>query len=282
MRKILLVLGVVLLMSFSWSGLTSTQCVSFTDIQGAGLTLKSGKSAVTSNQAMAKRDVDSLYAVDDSYFSFAAKSSNQLVYKADIQAPSLGTLGGSGLIYSESGGNGWAACSSVNFAPSDQLSNAWYTDGTATPESGDHLYGNSSGTTNTTLTNNYWYAFNWDGIERYVQVTNNGTTTTVVYSGTSCPSSGTNVGISSDGGAITYTNDVDVWAYATQAVNTDVVVNVHIVGNNGSADVNVTIPNGSISGMTHINLGSGTLALITNCYINSLTPTSYSGYNYNF
>ncbi len=278
MRKILLIIGVVLLMSFSWSGLTSTQCVSFTDIQGAGLTLKSGKSAVTSNQAMAKRDVDSLYAVDDSYYSFAAKSSNQLVYKADIQAPSLGTLGGSGLIYSESGGNGWSACSSVNFAPSDQLSNAWYTDGTATPESGDHLYGNSSGTTNTTLTNNYWYAFNWDGIERYVQVTNNGTITTVVYSGTSCPSSGTNIGISSDYGIISGASTVAVWAYATSAVNTDVTVSVHVIVDGGrSADVNVVISNGATGGSASYTFSGGVVGTVSTTYVNTVTPTSYSG-----
>ncbi len=279
---LLLVISIISL-AFSWSGRAATDYFNFTDIQTAGLTLKTGKSAVTSTTWMRRRDVDSLYAIDASYYSFAAKGINDWVVKQDIQAPSLGTLGGSGLIYSESGGNGWSACSSVNMTPSDQLANAWYTDGGSTPASGDHLYGNSSGTTNTTCTNNYWYAFNWDGIQRYVQLTNNGTTTTVVYAGSSCPSSGTNVGITSETGAISGTHSVDVYAYATQATNTDVVVSVHVVGDNGgTADVNVTITNGNTGGMVNISLGSGTLSSITNCYINSLSPTSYSGFNYNF
>ena len=286
MKKYILLIPILLSLLSIFCGNKPTaptsNFVTFTALQSMGLTLKSGMSAVTSNDFARKRSIDSLYAVDDSYYAFASLGANDFVISDAIQAPSLNQLGGSGLIYSEAGGYGWAACGSVNMTPIDPLGNAWYTDGTATPESGDHLYANNSGTTNTDLPNNYWFFFAWDGIYRYVQVTNDGTNTTIVYSGISCPSSGTNVGITSSEGAITGVNEIDVWAYATQAVNTPVTVNVHIQGNTGSADVDVVIPTGYTSGMTHIHLGSGTLVSIIDCYINSLTPTSYSGFNYNF
>ena len=116
-----------------------------------------------------------------------------------------------------------------------------------------------------------------------MQVTNNGTTTTVVYSGTSCPSSGTNIGISSDYGVISGCCTVAVWAYATSAVNTDVTVSVHVAVDGGrSADVSVVIPNGTTGGTSSYTFSGGTVGTVSSTSVNSLSPTSYSGYNYNF
>ena len=276
MRKIILILSAVLFMSFSWSGLTSLQGVSFTNIQGAGLTLKSGKSAVTSNQLMKKRDVDSLYAVDASYYSFAAKSANQIVVKQDIHAAA--TLYSSPLVASVT--NAWTTCALAS-AGSGAHVVTLYSDDPSGIVLGAHLYGNNTGTTGSGLVDLQWYAIYSSSYLFQVGIASG--ETTVIYKSTTCPSAGTNVAISEGTGAITGTNQVDVYAYASIPTNCDVVVTVYTVGDNGgTASTNITILSGQTSGMVNIHLGSGTLSTITSDYVTAVSPVSYSGYNYNF
>lgn len=289
MKKIVItiLLFALILASFSFSNketaATINVCDTFithTQSQSLGLTLKSGKSAVTSTDYMRKRDCDSLYAVNDLYYSFAAKGINDFVNKSDIQAAATMTFM-NGLYSVNDGQNGWSTCAGID--TSIKFLSGVYSDGIDNPISGDHLYLNAYGTANTNMVNNDWYYFSFNGIRKFIQVTNTSGLTTIVYADTTCSVTGTNVRIRSSGGAITRVNNVDVWAYATQVVNTDVVVSVHIVGDNGgTADVNVTIHNGSRSGSMNINLGSGILSSITDCHITSLSPPSYSGYNYIF
>ena len=86
----------------AWNDLLANQMVSFTDAQGGGFTLKSGQSAVTSNQCMNKTDALAKYNLDTA--SMNAYSALQLIPKSALSnilngltifgavAPSLSTI----------------------------------------------------------------------------------------------------------------------------------------------------------------------------------------------
>lgn len=61
-------------MSFGWSNLVDNQGVSFTDAQGGGFTLKSGKSHITSEKLVTKAEALDMYELDLTYMSSYASS----------------------------------------------------------------------------------------------------------------------------------------------------------------------------------------------------------------
>ena len=73
----------------SWAGIVSNQTVSFNNLQDAVntnvFTLKNTIPA--SNEQITKADADFYVNINTSYAPYAAKSSNQLVVKSDLQAP---------------------------------------------------------------------------------------------------------------------------------------------------------------------------------------------------
>ena len=68
----------------SWVSLGTTGWVSFTNVQGAGLTLRPGQSDVTSNEWMRKSELTAKYFVDTSNSFLSPKTSVQWVAKRDI------------------------------------------------------------------------------------------------------------------------------------------------------------------------------------------------------
>lgn len=70
----------------AWGDLTSTQWVSFTNIQGAGFILKPSQSPVTSNEWMTKAEATAKYYLDEANIYLAPKASNQWVAKRDLTA----------------------------------------------------------------------------------------------------------------------------------------------------------------------------------------------------
>lgn len=68
----------------SWASLGTTGWVSFTNVQGAGLTLRPGQSDVTSNEWMRKSELTAKYFVDASNSFLSPKTSVQWIAKRDI------------------------------------------------------------------------------------------------------------------------------------------------------------------------------------------------------
>jgi len=72
----------------SWAGISSNQCVSFNNLQNAVntgvFTLKN--SIPASSEQITKADADYYVNINTSYGPYAAKASNQLVVKSDLQA----------------------------------------------------------------------------------------------------------------------------------------------------------------------------------------------------
>jgi hypothetical protein len=71
----------------SWAGLASNQTVSFNNLQNAVSTgvFVAKTSIPASNEQITKADADTYVYIDTSYSPYAAKSSNQLVVKSDLQ-----------------------------------------------------------------------------------------------------------------------------------------------------------------------------------------------------
>jgi hypothetical protein len=73
----------------SWAGLASNQCISFNNLQNAVTTgvfvLKN--TIPVSLEQITKADADFYVFIDTSYPSYAAKASNQLVVKENLQPP---------------------------------------------------------------------------------------------------------------------------------------------------------------------------------------------------
>lgn len=78
----------------AWGDLSSTQWVSFTNMQTSGIPLKSGQSHTTSNEWMTKAEAIAKYSVNTANSYLAAKSSNQWVAKRDLETgdPATATL----------------------------------------------------------------------------------------------------------------------------------------------------------------------------------------------
>jgi hypothetical protein len=78
----------------SWEGLANNQTVSFNNLQNA---VSSGifvaKTTIpSSNEQITKTDADTYVYLNTSFASFAAKSSNQLVVKSNLQSDSIGIV----------------------------------------------------------------------------------------------------------------------------------------------------------------------------------------------
>lgn len=75
----------------SWAGLASNQCISFNNLQDAVttgvFTLKNTIPAST--EQITKADADFYVFINTAYGPYAAKASNQLVVKSDLQAASV-------------------------------------------------------------------------------------------------------------------------------------------------------------------------------------------------
>jgi hypothetical protein len=73
----------------SWAGLANNQCISFNNLQNAVTTgvfvLKN--TIPVSTEQITKADADFYVFIDTSYPSYAAKASNQLVVKENLQPP---------------------------------------------------------------------------------------------------------------------------------------------------------------------------------------------------
>lgn len=78
----------------SWASLANNQTVSFNNLQNAVNTyVFVAKTAIpVSTEQITKADADTYVYIDTAFASYAAKSSNQLVVKSDLQ-PSLFSLG---------------------------------------------------------------------------------------------------------------------------------------------------------------------------------------------
>jgi hypothetical protein len=83
----------------TWSSLSGSQMVSFTDAQGGGFTLQPGQSNITSNQCMTKSEALTKYVLDSSYM--ANYSDDQLVDKGNWVAGITGIY--KGVLYDFSG-----------------------------------------------------------------------------------------------------------------------------------------------------------------------------------
>ncbi len=77
-----------------WSGLASNQTVTFNNLQDAVNTgvFSLRNTIPASNECITKSDADYYVYINASYASFAAKSSSQLIYKADLASPSTGVI----------------------------------------------------------------------------------------------------------------------------------------------------------------------------------------------
>jgi hypothetical protein len=77
----------------SWAGISSNQCVSFNNLQDAVntgvFTLKN--SIPASSEQITKADADYYVNINTSYGPYAAKASNQLVVKSNLQAAATTT-----------------------------------------------------------------------------------------------------------------------------------------------------------------------------------------------
>lgn len=78
----------------AWSDLTALLGVSFTNMQTSGISLKAGQSHTTSDELMTKAGVIAKYTVNEAKASLAAKGSNDIVVKQDLEAgdPATATL----------------------------------------------------------------------------------------------------------------------------------------------------------------------------------------------
>lgn len=78
----------------AWSDLTALLGVSFTNMQTSGIPLKAGQSHTTSNELMTKAGVIAKYSVNEAKATLAAKGSNDIVVKQDLEAgdPATATL----------------------------------------------------------------------------------------------------------------------------------------------------------------------------------------------
>ena len=78
----------------SWAGLANNQTISFSNLDSAvdfyGFVAKTR--VPVNNEQITKAEADTYVYIDTSYAPYAAKSSNQLVVKSDLQ-PSLFSLG---------------------------------------------------------------------------------------------------------------------------------------------------------------------------------------------
>lgn len=72
----------------SWAGIASNQCVSFTNLKDAVNTgVFTQKTTIpTSDEQITKDDANTYVNINTSYAPYAAKASNQLVVKSDLQA----------------------------------------------------------------------------------------------------------------------------------------------------------------------------------------------------
>ena len=77
----------------SWASIASNQTISFNNLQNAVNTnvFVAKDSIPVSNEQITKADADTYVYIDTAFASYAAKSSNQLVVKSDLQ-PSLFSL----------------------------------------------------------------------------------------------------------------------------------------------------------------------------------------------
>ena len=70
----------------AWGDLTALLGVSFTNMQTSGIPLKAGQSHTTSNELMTKAGVIAKYSVNEAKATLAAKGSNDIVVKQDLEA----------------------------------------------------------------------------------------------------------------------------------------------------------------------------------------------------
>lgn len=78
----------------AWGDLTALLGVSFTNMQTSGIPLKAGQSHTTSNELMTKAGVIAKYSVNEAKATLAAKGSNDIVVKQDLESgdPATATL----------------------------------------------------------------------------------------------------------------------------------------------------------------------------------------------
>lgn len=106
----------------SWAGLASNQTVTCNNLQNAVntgvFTLKN--SIPATNECITKENANYYVNINTSVASYASKASNQLVYKADLVAPSSGVVftATSGL-YPVSGGSSTCVGTLINYGPSN-------------------------------------------------------------------------------------------------------------------------------------------------------------------
>ena len=99
----------------SWAGLASNQTISFNNLQNAVntgvFTLKNTIPAST--EQITKSDADFYVNIDTSYGPYAAKASNQLVVKSNLQAPAPSYY--TYRLYGFGYGSAFDACSNQSF-----------------------------------------------------------------------------------------------------------------------------------------------------------------------
>lgn len=78
----------------AWGDLTALLGVSFTNMQTSGIPLKAGQSHTTSDELMTKAGVIAKYSVNEAKATLAAKGSNDIVVKQDLESgdPATATL----------------------------------------------------------------------------------------------------------------------------------------------------------------------------------------------